>query len=86
MNWPNKSLKFSPRFYFKKQPKLQKTEEFNKYSLFFFVWTQIEREIRHAMMGCFSGFVHEVHDAVYSKEVVDISILEQTGILVKIEH
>jgi hypothetical protein len=43
------------------------------------------------MMNCFSGFVHEVHDAVYSKEVVDISILEQTvleqtGISVKIEH
>jgi hypothetical protein len=75
----------------KKQPKLQKTPAFNKYSLFFFVWTQIEREIRHAMMNCFSGFVHEVHDAVYSKEVVDISILEQTvleqtGISVKIEH
>lgn len=75
----------------KKQPKLQKSAEFNKYSLFFFVWTQIEREIRHAMMSCFEGFVHEVHDAVYSKEVVEISVLEQavlnqTGISVKIEH
>ena len=75
----------------KKQPKLQKSAELNKYSLFFFVWTQIEREIRHAMMSCFEGFTHEVHDAVYSKESVEIPILEQavqnqTGIRVKIEH
>lgn len=77
--------------YDKKQPKLQQTTEFNKYSLFFFIWTQIEREIRHSMMSCFEGFVHEVHDAVYSKEIVEISLLEQkvlehTGIKVKIEH
>ena len=75
----------------KKQPKFATTGEFNKYSLFFFVWTQIEREIREAMMSCFDGFVHQVHDAVYSKEDVEIAVLEKavldrTGIKVKIEH
>lgn len=64
---------------------------FKKFSIFFFIWTQIEREIRHAMMSCFDGFVHEVHDAVYSKqdiscETLEQAVLEQTGISVKIEH
>ncbi len=64
---------------------------FKKYSEFFFMWTQIEREVRHAMMSCFEGFVHEVHDAVYSKqdiprEVLEQAVLEQTGISVKIEY
>lgn len=63
----------------------------NPYSRFFFIWTQIERKIRHVMMSCFDGFVHEVHDAVYSKQSIDTSILEQAvasqvGINVKIEH
>lgn len=74
----------------KKQPKFEPIGP-KKYSLFFFIWTQIEREIRHAMISCFKGFVHEVHDAVYSKEVVDTKILEfkvygKTGIRVKIEN
>jgi len=62
-------------------------------SLFFFIWTQYEREIREAMMNCFSvpEACHQVHDAVYSKEEVDIQVLEQavfnvTGLEVKISH
>ncbi len=53
-------------------------EEFNKYSLFFFLWTQIEREIRDVMISVFEKpyQVLEVHDAVYSREVVDNSVLE----------
>ena len=76
--------------YTKEQPVFDRGE-LNKYSLFFFVWTQIEREIRYAMMSCFHGFVHEVHDAVYSKEELPLELLEQavldkTGMVVKIEH
>lgn len=60
-------------------------------SIFFFVWTQWERQIRHAMMACFQEpkACHEVHDAVYSKEVlepnmIEEKVLEQTGFKVKI--
>ena len=76
--------------YEKKQPKFVDSG-FKKYSIFFFIWTQIEREIRYAMMSCFTEYVHQVHDAVYSKQNVDIEILvkvveEQTGLKVKIEN
>ncbi|WP_434579772.1 hypothetical protein MLC52_06990 [Sulfurimonas sp. NW15] len=60
-------------------------------SIFFFIWTQYEREIREAMMSCFSTpeACHQVHDAVYSKEDIDSKIIEdyvldQTGFEVKI--
>lgn len=60
-------------------------------SIFFFIWTQYEREIREAMMNCFSvpEACHQVHDAVYSREEVDPrlieeSVLEETGFVVKI--
>ena len=64
---------------------------YKKYSVFFFIWTQIEREIRDAMKSCFDGFVHEVHDAVYSEEEVPLVVLERavhkkTNLKVKIEH
>ena len=62
-------------------------------SLFFFIWTQYEREIREAMMGCFSApeACQQVHDAVYSREEVDMQVLEEvafgvTGFRVKISH
>jgi len=60
-------------------------------SLFFFIWTQWERQIRHVMMECFSSpqACHQVHDAVYSKENINSSIIEkkvldETGFKVKI--
>lgn len=62
-------------------------------SLFFFIWTQTERTIRKAMMQCFKApeACHEVHDAVYSREELDVKMLEQavlgtTGFSVKISH
>jgi len=81
--------KFIAYDYDTKEAKLQDQGP-KKFSIFFFTWTQMERQIREAMMSCFRGYVHEVHDAVYSKEDVDISVLEnavlkQTGIAVKIE-
>ncbi len=48
------------------------------HSIFFFCWTQIERDIREVMVNCFKNTddVREVHDAVYSKELLDCSYLE----------
>lgn len=74
----------------KKQPKFI-TNGVNKYSLFFFIWTQVERRVREAMKSCFNGFVHEVHDAVYSKEEVSLEIIEeaikkQTNLTIKVEN
>ena len=77
--------------------KLKKYEFFEigkkESSVFFFIWTQYERKIREAMMSCFkqSQACHQVHDAVYSKEKIDPTILEkavfeQTGFKVKISH
>lgn len=53
-------------------------EEYNKYSLFFFLWSQIEREIRDVMISVFENpyQVLEVHDAVYSRETVDNKTIE----------
>jgi len=69
--------------YRKKWNKRKKEYEFiaigkKESSVFFFIWTQYEREIRHAMMSCFSTpeACHEVHDAIYSKEDVSIELLE----------
>lgn len=62
-------------------------------SLFFFIWTQYERIIREAMSECFTQpqACQHVHDAIYSKEVIDIATIEQyvlhkTGFTVKISH
>ena len=71
---------------------VKKLETKNKYSLFFFLWTQIEREARNAMVSCFNdkNDIREVHDAVYSKEEVtpyelEAAIQMQTGLTLKIE-
>lgn len=77
----------------KKQPKFESVG-FKKYSMFFFIWTQIERGIRNAMISCFNmeeSFIHQVHDAVYSKQIIENKILEktvleQTSLSVKIEQ
>lgn len=47
-------------------------------SVFFFIWTQWERQIRESMMSCFyePSACHQVHDAVYSKEIVNPQIIE----------
>jgi len=61
-------------------------------SIFFFIWTQFEREIRESMMRLFDEpiFCHQVHDAVYSyqsnisTEELETTVLESTGFKVKI--
>jgi hypothetical protein len=59
-------------------------EALGKSSVFFFVWTWYERQIRQAMLDVLNdGEVRvdeggiEVHDAVYSKRDIDEKILEQ---------
>ena len=60
-------------------------------SIFFFIWTQWERQIREIMMNCFSNpsACHQVHDAVYSTQDINASVIEsrvlvETGFNVKI--
>jgi len=59
--------------------------------VFFFIWTQWERQIREVMMSCFDNptACHQVHDAIYSRQKIDpklieAAVLEQTGFSVKI--
>jgi len=66
-------------------------DEYKESSLFFFIWTQWERQIREIMMKCFDKpeACHQVHDAVYSTQQIDPSIieaniLEYTGFEVRI--
>ncbi|MDD3597091.1 hypothetical protein [Sulfuricurvum sp.] len=60
-------------------------------SIFFFIWTQWERQIREVMMSCFDNpyACHQVHDAIYSRQIIDpkvieAAVLEQTGFKVQI--
>ncbi len=50
----------------------------DKYSVFFFCWTQVEREIRNVMVSMFQDMkqVWQVHDAVYSIERVSIKEMQ----------
>ena len=67
----------------------------NKYSLFFFCWTQIERDIREVMMSCVDvgAFVHEVHDAIYVHrdelqpkiKEMELAIQNELGLEIKVE-
>lgn len=59
-------------------------------SIYFFIWTQYERRIRDSMKSCFTMPAYDCHDAVYSREIVDVIVLEDkvlkdTGFNVKIE-
>lgn len=47
-------------------------------SIFFFIWTQWERQIREVMMSCFAepSSCHQVHDAVYSRQIINPQIIE----------
>ena len=61
----------------------------DKASVFFFIWTYFEKQIRDAMLSMVDDGI-PVHDAIYSKKVVDYGVFEQvildkTGFDVKIE-
>jgi DNA-binding transcriptional MerR regulator len=62
----------------------------DKASVFFFIWTYFEKQIRDAMLSLVDDGI-AVHDAIYSKQVVpfkdfELAILNQTGFEVKIGH
>ena len=62
----------------------------NTSSVYFFVWTWYERQIRQAMLDILEDGV-EVHDAVYSKmdidpKIVEQEIYDQTGFTITIEQ
>jgi hypothetical protein len=76
------------------KPIFEKSGKKNKYSLFFFNWTQIERDVRKIMIESVPSniFVHEVHDAIYvpNEIVLDIKnmehkIFDSLGLRIKIE-
>ena len=74
----------------KKEPEFI-TDGKKESSIFFFIWTQWERQIRESMMNCFDNpnACHQVHDAVYSRQIIDPEIIEakvldETGFTVKI--
>ena len=54
------------------------TYEKKESSIFFFIWTQWERQIRESMMSCFDdpSACHQVHDAVYSRQIINPKIIE----------
>ncbi len=47
------------------------------FGFFFFVWTQIERDIRELMKPFFKSYCHDIHDAIGSKEVVGVGLINQ---------
>lgn len=60
----------------------------NKASVFFFIWTYFEKQVRDAMLSVVDDGI-PVHDAIYSKEELPFSdfedaILQQTGFEMKI--
>lgn len=66
-----------------------KKESLDKASVFFFIWTYFEKQIRDAMLSMVDDGI-PVHDAIYSKKVVNYGVFEQaildkTGFDVKIE-
>ena len=71
------------------EKEVNKKESLDKASVFFFIWTYFEKQIRDAMLSMVSDGI-PVHDAIYSKKVVDYGVFEQgildkTGFEVKIE-
>ena len=61
-----------------------------KSSVFFFIWTYYEKQIRDAMLSVVDDGI-ALHDAIYSKhnlpcDVFEKAVLDQTGFEVKISH
>ena len=48
------------------------------FGLFFFTWTQVERDIREIIKDCIPGYCHDVHDAVATKETVSLDLLNRS--------
>jgi hypothetical protein len=70
--------------------RLDDATERAKSSVFFFIWTYYEKQIRDAMLSVVPDGI-TVHDAIYSRHQVPLeafekAILEQTGFEVKVSH
>jgi hypothetical protein len=70
--------------------RLDDATERAKSSVFFFIWTYYEKQIRDAMLSVVPDGI-PVHDAIYSRHQVPLeafekAILEQTGFEVKVSH
>ena len=48
-----------------------------KFGVFFHAWTQTEKYIRELMKLNFEGYCHDVHDAIATKEVVDVTLVNK---------
>jgi DNA-binding transcriptional MerR regulator len=62
----------------------------DKASVFFFIWTYFEKQIRDAMLSVVNDGI-PVHDAIYSKEMLPFdtfekAILQKTGFEMRISH
>lgn len=70
--------------------RLDDATERAKSSVFFFIWTYYEKQIRDAMLSVVPDGI-PVHDAIYSRHQVALedfekAILERTGFEVKVSH
>ena len=69
----------------KKQAWLQEAIESGQYTaegqkffgLFFHTWTQTERHIREIMKSRATGYCHDVHDAIATKEKLNVELINQ---------
>jgi hypothetical protein len=48
-----------------------------KFGVFFHAWTQTERYLRDLMKSHFKEYCHDVHDAIATKEIVDVTLINQ---------
>ena len=81
---------FDAQIDWKSTTRLEDETERKKSSVFFFIWTYYEKQIRDAMLSLTPDGI-PVHDAVYSRHQIALEdfearILEQTGFEVKVSH
>lgn len=74
----------------KSTERLDNNTERQKSSVFFFIWTYYEKQIRDAMLTVVPDGL-PVHDAIYSRHDVpiasfEVAVKQQTGFEVKISH
>ncbi len=66
--WVQKEIKKGKRF----------EDGRKKFGVFFHAWTQTERYLRDLMKLHFKEYCHDVHDAIATKETVDVALINQT--------
>jgi len=81
---------FDSKMDWKSTERLDNNTERQKSSVFFFIWTYYEKQIRDAMLTVVPDGL-PVHDAIYSRHDVpiasfEVAVKQQTGFEVKISH